>query len=74
VFLPFEYPRYWIEERLYWNEEYLLAALISNSAKWEVRIANYFLERTQSAEIYRYALPEMGVAAGGGSFWMRSVS
>ncbi len=74
VFLPFEFPRHWIEQRLYWNEQYLLAALISNSAKWEIRISNYYLQRTQSTEIYRFAIPEVGVAAGGGSFWLRAAS
>lgn len=73
VFLPFEYPKAWAEQRLYWNEQYLLAALLADSAKWRVLAANHFLARTVPDRLYAFALPEIGVAAGGASFWMRAL-
>lgn len=72
IFLPFEYPKSWVEQRLYWNEQYLLAALLANSSKWAVAIANYFLSRTAPERIYRFAIPSLGVSAGGASFWIRA--
>ena len=74
VFLPFEYPRAWSEQRYYWNEQYLLAALLAHSRKFEIVVANYFLSRTAGAGIARFALPSKGAAAGGASFWIRAVS
>jgi predicted O-methyltransferase YrrM len=72
IFLPFEYPRSWVEQQLYWNEQYLLAALLSHSAKWSVVVANNFLVRTALDRIYRFSLPSRGVAPGGSSFWIRA--
>ena len=46
ICLPYEYPRYWSEDALcYWNEQYVLAALLANSTKWEILLGVYFLQR-----------------------------
>jgi predicted O-methyltransferase YrrM len=74
IFLPFEYPKAWVEQRLYWNEQYLLAALLAHSSKWEIAVANHFLFRTAVDRIYRFSLPSLGVAPGGASLWIRAVS
>ncbi len=73
VFLPFEFPRGWAEQRLYWNEQYLLAALLASSAKWEIRVANYFLERTAGTRLQRFAMSELQLGGGGASFWMQAI-
>lgn len=73
IFLPYEYPREWADQHLYWNEQYLLAALLAHSAKWTVAVANNFLFRTALDRIYKFALSSRGVAPGGASFWIRAV-
>jgi hypothetical protein len=73
ICLPFEYPRYWSEDVLcYWNEQYVLAALLANSSKFEVLAGVYFLHKTDP-EILRALIPDLpGVMPGGGSLWLRS--
>jgi hypothetical protein len=72
IYLPFEYPRAWSDEHLlYWNEQYVLAALISNSRKFEVVAGSYFLQRTAQAELQKMMPDIPGVYPGGASFWMR---
>jgi hypothetical protein len=74
ICLPFEYPRYWSEDVLcYWNEQYVLAALLANSTKLEVLLGSYFLHRTEP-DLLRRFLPSpaiAGVESIGGSVWMR---
>jgi len=75
ICLPFEYPRRWSEDVLcYWNEQYVLAALLANSAKFEILLGNYFLQMTD-LELLRPFGPTpaiAGVFPGGGSLWMRA--
>jgi predicted O-methyltransferase YrrM len=74
IFLPYEYPREWLEQRLYWNEQYLLAALISHSKKLEVLAANHFLMREAISRLYQVSVPGVALKTGGASFWMRTIS
>jgi hypothetical protein len=74
IFLPFEYPREWLEQRLYWNEQYVLAALVSHSRKFQVLAANHFLMREAIDRLYRLSVPGIPLKTGGASFWMRTVS
>ncbi len=74
IFLPYEYPKHWVEQLLYWNEQYLLAALLANTAKYEVVAGNYFLSRAGIADFQRVGLPEKGALPGGTSFWMRAMA
>jgi hypothetical protein len=73
ICLPFEYPRYWSEDVLcYWNEQYVLAALLANSGKYEVLLGVYFLKKSD-LEALRPFVPDVpGVFPGGGSLWMRA--
>jgi len=75
ICLPFEYQRYWSEDVLcYWNEQYVLAALLANSAKFEVLAGVYFLQRREP-EILRGFIPDLPcVLPGGGSLWLRVLS
>jgi hypothetical protein len=74
IFLPYEYPREWLDQRLYWNEQYVLAALISHSKKLEVLAANHFLMREAIHRLYQVSVPGVPLKTGGASFWMRTVS
>ena len=73
ICLPFEYPRYWSEGVLcYWNEQYVLAALLANSDKYEILVGVYFVQRND-VEALRPFVPDLpGVSLGGGSLWMRA--
>jgi hypothetical protein len=44
IFLPFDYPRDWIEsDCFFWNEQYLLEAFLTENAKFEVMMPTYAL-------------------------------
>ena len=46
IFLPSEYPIKWIDERkVFWNEQYLLQALLSHSSRYKILISLNFLTR-----------------------------
>ena len=73
ICLPYEYPRRWSEETLcYWNEQYVLAALLANSKKFEILVGVYFLQMTDIASLKPFVPEITGVFPGGGSLWMRS--
>jgi hypothetical protein len=71
IFLPFEYPRPWMEDfALYWNEQYLIQAFLAHNESWEVLVATQALTRMRRAEltdIVSSAVIEHDAA----SFWMR---
>lgn len=72
ICLPFEYLRFWSEDILcYWNEQYVLAALLANSTKFEILVGAYFLYR-KDPELLRRLTPKLpGVEPIGGSLWLR---
>ena len=72
IFLPFEYPREWALQRMYFSEQYVLAALLANSARLEPVIGNYFLSRVAPAALAQFSVPGRDVKVGGASFWMRT--
>jgi len=72
ICLPFEYQHYWSEDALcYWNEQYVLAALLANSTKYEILLGVYFLQKTDIESLRPYVPKVPGVKPGGGSLWMR---
>ncbi len=73
ICLPYEYPKAWSEDVLcYWNEQYVLAALLANSAKYEILVGVYFLQRTDIEALRPYVPSVQGVFPGGGSIWLRA--
>ena len=72
VFLPFEYPRSWMEDfGLYWNEQYLLQAFLAQNDAWEVLSAAHALTRLRRSRRSGRNLSPAVVERGGGGFWMR---
>src|SRR4051812_962235 len=71
IFIPFEYPRVWLEDfALYWAEQYLVQAFLAMNPSYEVLWSSAALARLRGAEL-EAALPP-GVPAGDGSaFWIR---
>jgi hypothetical protein len=45
IFLPYDYPAQWAAERQ-WNEQYLVQAMLMDSANWAVIWPGHFLQRT----------------------------
>jgi predicted O-methyltransferase YrrM len=71
IFLPYEYPRVWLEDyALYWSEQYLVQAFLACNSGYEVLAAVYALQRARS-DAMRALLPEGARDALGGAFWMR---
>ena len=72
IFLPFDYPANWVKKRgIFYNEQYLLLALLMFNPCFEVVLANQFLCRTSGDELRR-AFPDVpNGPVGGSSFWMR---
>lgn len=42
VFYPFEYPKSWLEDGRYWNEDYFLRAFLSFNSSWEISFFNHY--------------------------------
>ncbi len=71
VFLPWDYPRRLIEaERKYWNEQYLLQALLSGNPGFEVKLALHALSRTAPQRLGA-AIGSLNGEASPGAFWLR---
>ncbi len=71
VFLPYEYPRAWLEDYgLYWSEQYLLQAFLSGNPAWEVVVPLHALARQDEARL-RAVLPGAPAGLGPGAFWIR---
>jgi hypothetical protein len=74
VFLPFEYPREWIREsRFFWNEQYLLQALLLFSSAFEVLLPTHALFRLHPEEFLRSIPSCSRHPSRPSSFWMRRV-
>jgi predicted O-methyltransferase YrrM len=70
IFLPYEYPRAFFEKQLYWQEQYLLQALLAENPKLEVLFPAYavVLERP---ELIKALIPRHQRLPGPGAFWIR---
>jgi hypothetical protein len=70
ICLPYEYPRYLLEDyALYWAEQYLLQAFLSMNPSYEVRYAADALCRDRRAQVEAAGLA--GPSESGSSFWIR---
>jgi hypothetical protein len=71
IFLPYEYPRVWLEDYgLYWGEQYLLQAFLAFNSGYEITAAVYALKRDRPAEMAAL-LPPGNWDGLGAAFWMR---
>jgi hypothetical protein len=72
IFIPYEYPRNWIKkEYRFWNEQYLLQALLTNNNNIEILFANSYMGREYKRELKR-VFPK-SPSHSGGSIWLRKV-
>jgi predicted O-methyltransferase YrrM len=72
VFLPAEYPRAWVvEQRRFWNEQYLLQAFLAFNRAFEVQWGGTYMH-LRHPELLRQAFPSYDPARSlPGSFWIR---
>ena len=69
VFYPFEYPKEWIYEGRFWNENYLLKAFLQFNTSFEILFFNHYMTCFHT-EAVRERMP-LVLEGGAGSLWMR---
>lgn len=74
IFLPFEYPKEWTEKmRFFWNEQYLLKALLLGSHDFEIMIASHAIYRDRRDD-FQALVPSLANSTHGPSaFWMKRI-
>jgi predicted O-methyltransferase YrrM len=74
IYLPYEYPRvhFFGRSKMFWNEQYLLEALLSENPRWEVILPGYMVQKDMEVE-FRAAFPRYDPALDRktSSFWLR---
>jgi hypothetical protein len=70
VFLPYEYPRTFLERRLYWNEQYLLQAFLAQNPAWEIVLPLHALVR-ERPEPLSTLVASFHPGSGPSAFWIR---
>jgi hypothetical protein len=75
IFYPFELPKHWIlENRWFWNENYLLHAFLMNNKKYEIVAFNTYLQKIKT-DWFRREMPECLVESEDcGSIWIRKLA
>jgi len=70
IFYPFEYPSYWVYEGRFWNEAYLLRALLTDNPKLQIDCFNSYLATFHLDEMK--ALLPVWAQNTGGSIWLQT--
>jgi hypothetical protein len=71
IFLPWEYPRAWLEDYgLFWSEQYLLQAFLALNRDYEVICALHALSRAYPERLAPL-IPSWDPGAAPGAFWIR---
>jgi predicted O-methyltransferase YrrM len=74
IFLPYEYPRVWLEDYgLYWAEQYLVQAFLAFNSGYEVLASVFALKRDRPAEMAAL-LPPGDWEGLGAALWLRRTS
>jgi len=69
IFLPYQYPKKWMHEKLvFWNEQYILAAFLSDNTKFEIMLAVNYLKKKHPEKLLNFY---NDTKVGGASFWIR---
>lgn len=71
VFYPFEYPKIWLNEGRFWNEQYILRAFLEYNSQFRIVLFNTFLEHFYRSKLEKkfpliYKNP-------GGSIWIKKI-
>jgi hypothetical protein len=74
IFLPFDYPRDWVLKLgLYWNEQYLLRALLTLTRGFRVTFGSTYASVAHNEDVCGALSLTPGSGYGGGSFWIEKV-
>lgn len=76
IFLPFEYPRVWLQRRHFWNEQYLFCAFLLYNSAFQVVWAQKYAE-VRFEDLYRSVFEGRVDEADNSSsysYWIRRVS
>jgi predicted O-methyltransferase YrrM len=68
IFLPYEYPKDFFEKGLYFNEQYLFQAFLTENPGWEILAPLYALSRDRPQELARL-IGSYTPSVGPGAFW-----
>jgi predicted O-methyltransferase YrrM len=68
IFYPFEYPEPWITEGHFWNECYMIRALLSHSSAYHIELFSDYIARFYSAELA--AVSPLCLNNTGGNLWL----
>lgn len=73
IFLPFEYPKYWIKDsHLFWNEQYMLQNFLAFNSEFETVATNFYWLKTDPQFLLEcFPVFSERNLAGAGSFWIR---
>lgn len=69
IFTPRDYPRSWLEQPRFWNEQYLLEAFLTQNDSWDVLLACNMLKH-EKADLLRTLFPLMQDDSDPGSFYI----
>ena len=71
IFLPWHYPRRWLEkDAYYWAEQYLVQAFLCFNGQFEVLLSCHLLSRDRPAELAAL-VPSFSSDAGPAALWLR---
>jgi predicted O-methyltransferase YrrM len=72
IWYPFEYPRDWFLKGMFWNEAYLLRALLMYNPAFEIRMFNSYLNKCMTEHV-KASFP-LFLEDPGGSVWVKKVA
>lgn len=75
IFMPMEYPEYWVKERsIFWNEQYLLQAFLAFNTAFEVLWAGSYMHLKHPGKLEEaFSSYNRRSRLGPGSFWIRRI-
>ena len=73
IFLPAEYPKRWVVDGRFWDEQYLLQAFLAFNNSFEVLWAGHWMHLTHPGQLRAAFSTYDPAKAAPGSFWMRRV-
>lgn len=51
IFYPFEYPKEWMDEGRFWNEDYFLRAFLAYNSQWSIQFFNTYVATAFKEEL-----------------------
>ncbi|MGE4428619.1 MAG: class I SAM-dependent methyltransferase [Solirubrobacteraceae bacterium] len=70
ILLPYEYHRLWFESGWYWQEQYVVQAVLQDNPHWEVVLPNHQLHR-EHADVVRHRVPTFVEGSQPSALWLR---